>query len=96
MTAGRGIVHSEMPEIEQGRMAGFQLWVNLPAADKMCAPRYQNVEPEAISVVERPGARCKVIAGNLDGVQGPVTDIVVAPLYLDVALRKPGPASNCP
>ncbi|MAG96631.1 MAG: hypothetical protein CMM08_08105 [Rhodospirillaceae bacterium] len=86
MTAGRGIVHSEMPEIDEGRMAGFQLWVNLPAADKMCAPRYQNVEPEEIPVVERPGSRTKVVAGSVDGVRGPVEGIAVEPLYLDVAL----------
>ncbi len=90
MTAGRGIVHSEMPEIDEGRMAGFQLWVNLPAADKMCAPRYQNVEPEAIPVVERPGSRTKVVAGSVDGVQGPVEGIAVEPLYLDVGLAAGG------
>src|ERR1041385_3415793 len=62
MTAGRGIVHSEMPEQEDGLMAGFQLWVNLPAKDKMTAPRYQDIDPEAIPVVKTPeGATVRVI-----------------------------------
>jgi redox-sensitive bicupin YhaK (pirin superfamily) len=91
MTAGRGIVHSEMPEQEEGLMRGFQLWVNLPAADKMCAPRYQNLEPEQIPEVAREGgARIRVIAGAVDGVAGPVDGISVEPLYLDVSLPAGG------
>ena len=87
MTAGRGIVHSEMPEQEEGLMSGFQLWVNLPAADKMCAPRYQNIEPAEIPEIEREdGVRVRVIAGQVDGVEGAVSGISVDPLYLDVAL----------
>jgi redox-sensitive bicupin YhaK (pirin superfamily) len=87
MTAGRGIVHSEMPEQEDGLLRGFQLWVNLPASDKMTAPRYQDIPPEDIPVVERPdGVRVKLIAGTLDGVSGPVEGIATAPIYLDVAL----------
>ena len=65
MTAGRGIVHSEMPEQRDGLMRGFQLWVNLPAADKMCAPRYQNLEAHEIPEVAREdGIRVRVIAGE--------------------------------
>ncbi len=88
MTAGRGIVHSEMPQQEDGLMWGFQLWVNLPAKDKMTAPRYQDIGPERIPVV-RPadGVEVKVIAGALAGAIGPVEGIPTAPVYLDVALQ---------
>lgn len=87
MTAGRGIVHSEMPEQEDGLMWGFQLWVNLPAADKMTAPRYQNIEPETIPVLDRAdGVRIKVIAGRVDGVEGAVQAVATDPTYLDVSL----------
>src|SRR5205809_6711607 len=84
MTAGRGIVHSEMPEQENGLMQGFQLWVNLPAKDKMTAPRYQDIEPGRIPEVESTGARVRVIAGSYRGVRGPVQADATAPLYLDV------------
>ena len=87
MTAGRGIVHSEMPEQEDGLMWGFQLWVNLPARDKMTAPRYQELPPEAIPETALPGgATARVIAGVLDGVTGPVAGIATEPLLLDVML----------
>jgi quercetin 2,3-dioxygenase len=68
MTAGRGLVHSEMPEQQEGRMRGFQLWINLPARDKMTAPKYQEYAPDALPVVEAAsGARVKLIAGSLLG-----------------------------
>src|SRR5690606_28552790 len=87
MTAGRGIVHSEMPEQENGLMAGFQLWVNLPAKDKMTAPRYQDIAPERIPVVESgDGARVRVIAGRHGDAVGPVSGIAIDPLYLDLEL----------
>ena len=92
MTAGRGIVHSEMPEQEDGLMAGFQLWVNLPAKDKMTAPRYQDIDPEAIpSVKTAEGATVRVIAGQVGdpangGARGPVSAVATEPVYLDVAL----------
>jgi redox-sensitive bicupin YhaK (pirin superfamily) len=87
MTAGRGIVHSEMPQQKDGLMRGFQLWVNLPAKDKMCEPRYQDIPPERIPEVSRPdGTRIRVIAGEAHGVRGAVTGIVTQPLYLDVSL----------
>jgi redox-sensitive bicupin YhaK (pirin superfamily) len=87
MTAGRGIVHSEMPEQEEGLMQGFQLWVNLPAKDKMCKPRYQDIDPENIPVVTRAdGVTVKVLVGRFDGVAGPVTDVATDPLYLDITL----------
>lgn len=87
MTAGSGLVHSEMPEQEAGRMRGFQLWVNLPARDKMTAPRYQEFGPERIPVV-RPaeGVEVRVIAGEVDGVAGPIAQPATDPLYLDLAL----------
>jgi redox-sensitive bicupin YhaK (pirin superfamily) len=89
MTAGRGIVHSEMPEQEDGLMRGFQLWVNLPAKDKMCTPRYQEYAPEKIPVVQpAPGVTVKVIAGEVAGVKGPVGGVATDPTYLDIALEK--------
>jgi redox-sensitive bicupin YhaK (pirin superfamily) len=87
MTAGRGIIHSEMPQQKDGLMWGFQLWVNLPAKDKLCPPRYQDIPPERIPEVSRPdGTRIRVIAGEVDGVSGAVSGIATRPLYLDVAL----------
>ncbi|HEX7341315.1 MAG TPA: pirin family protein [Rhodanobacteraceae bacterium] len=94
MTAGRGIVHSEMPEQEEGLMRGFQLWVNLPAADKMTAPRYQDIAPEAIPEVDpAAGVHVRVIAGNFGGITGPVSGVATEPLYLDIALAPGGKVS---
>ena len=91
MTAGRGIVHSEMPEQDEGEMRGFQLWVNLPAAAKMCPPRYQNIAPADVpEVVTDRGAGLRIIAGRAAGADGPVKDISVDPLYLDVKLGPGG------
>jgi redox-sensitive bicupin YhaK (pirin superfamily) len=88
MTAGRGIVHSEMPEQENGLMWGFQLWVNLPAKDKMTAPRYQDIAPERIPETQpADGVRVRVLAGQIGDVSGPVSGIAVAPLYFDVSLE---------
>jgi len=87
MTAGKGIIHSEMPKQENGLMWGFQLWINLPAANKMCAPRYQDIPPENIpEVVKENGVKIRVIAGEADGVKGPVSGIVTSPTYLDISL----------
>jgi redox-sensitive bicupin YhaK (pirin superfamily) len=87
MTAGRGIVHSEFPEQDEGLMWGFQLWVNLPSTDKMTAPRYQDVPAGAIPEVEpMPGVRARVLVGTLDGVKGPVTGVATEPVYLDLHL----------
>ncbi|MEF3081083.1 pirin family protein [Luteimonas sp. SMYT11W] len=87
MTAGRGLVHSEMPEQEAGRMRGFQLWVNLPAKDKMTAPSYQEFAPERIPVVQAgEGVTVKVIAGVVDGVAGPIAQPATDPLYVDITL----------
>src|SRR3546814_1672507 len=85
----RGIVHSEMPEQEDGLLQGFQLWVNLPAADKMTAPRYQDIEPEAIPEVDAGGGvRVRVIAGTVGAVKGAVDTGVTEPTYLDVHLPR--------
>ncbi|MFH1599494.1 MAG: pirin family protein [Pseudomonadota bacterium] len=87
MTAGRGIVHSEMPEQEEGRMRGFQLWVNLPAREKMTAPKYQEYGPERFPEVDAaPGVRAKVIAGEVAGVRGPIEQPATRPTYLDLRL----------
>lgn len=87
MTAGRGIVHSEMPRQENGLLWGFQLWVNLPARDKMTAPRYQDIPPDRIpEVTLADGVRARVIAGEAGGVRGPVDGIATRPLYLDVRM----------
>lgn len=90
MTAGRGIIHSEMPQQEDGRMRGFQLWINLPAAEKMKPASYQDIPPEAIPVIDLDGAKVKVVAGRFqhDGVTtvGAVKGVTTDPLYLDVML----------
>lgn len=87
MTAGRGIVHSEMPEQAEGRMAGFQLWVNLAAADKMTAPEYRDIAPAAVPAYTDPGgARVRVIAGASHGTQGAVARPKTEPIVLDITL----------
>ncbi|MDP2274833.1 MAG: pirin family protein [Archangium sp.] len=90
MTAGRGIVHSEMPKQERGLMWGFQLWVNLPAQRKMIPPRYQDIAPEVIPELALERGRVRVIAGSVEGKTGPVSGIDVEPLFLDVTLEKGG------
>lgn len=87
MTAGSGIIHEEMPQLFEGRMRGFQLWVNLPAADKMCDPRYQDIRANMVPEVAGPnGAKVKVICGAYGDAKGPVEDLAVRPEYLDVSL----------
>jgi len=88
MTAGRGIVHSEMPQQEQGRMRGFQLWINLPAREKMKPAGYRDIQSDEIPVVELPGGgHAKVIAGTFDPkVVGPVHGLTTELMYFDVSL----------
>jgi hypothetical protein len=88
MTAGSGIVHQEMPQGDRkGRMFGFQLWSNLPRKEKMMDPRYQEVKQAEIPVVKTgDGASVRVVAGEVEGVRGPVRDIVSDPEYLDVSI----------
>lgn len=87
MTAGRGVIHSETTEQREGRMEGFQLWLNLPARDKMREPWYRDIEAPDIPVLERPGVRVRVIAGESHGVKGAVQREATEPLYLDVHLE---------
>jgi redox-sensitive bicupin YhaK (pirin superfamily) len=88
MTAGRGLVHSEMPEQQEGRMRGFQLWLNLPAREKMTSPKYQEFGPERIPVATPArGVTVKVIAGQVDSVSGPISQPATDPTYLDIALE---------
>lgn len=88
MTAGRGLVHSEMPEQQEGRMRGFQLWLNLPAREKMTAPKYQEFGPERIPVATPArGVTVKVIAGKVNGTTGPIAQPATDPTYLDLALE---------
>lgn len=87
MTAGRGIVHSEMPEQTQGRLSGFQLWVNLAAKDKMIAPAYRDVPPADVPALAlESGVQVRVIAGSLFGVAGAVSRPVTEPVVLDITL----------
>lgn len=84
MTAGRGLIHSEMPEQEEGRMAGFQLWVNLAAKDKMCAPVYRDIPPADVPAVQlAQGVTVRIIAGAAFGVAGAVQRPTTEPLVLD-------------
>ncbi|MDA8307997.1 MAG: pirin family protein [Deltaproteobacteria bacterium] len=88
MTAGSGIIHQEMPKgNEAGRMGGFQLWANLPASMKMMEPRYRDVRSEQIpEVTLDKGIKVRIICGEINGVRGPVRDIVINPQYLDVTV----------
>jgi redox-sensitive bicupin YhaK (pirin superfamily) len=88
MTSGRGILHEELPARgPEGTIYGFQLWVNLPAAQKMSEPRYQEVKEASIPYVEGPGVKVRVVAGEYNGVKGPVTEISAQPVYMDVSLQ---------
>jgi hypothetical protein len=91
MTAGRGIMHEEMPHFGASRLEGFQIWVNMPRALKMSAPRYQDVPATKIPELTRSeGSRIRVVAGSIEGVKGAVRDIYAEPSYLDVMLPKYG------
>ena len=99
MSAGRGIIHSEMPQQEKGRMRGFQLWINLPAREKMKPASYRDIDPSEIPAVDLPGGgRAKVIAGTLQladrSVPGPIQGLSTDPLYLDVELPARGAFSH--
>jgi hypothetical protein len=88
MTAGRAILHEEMPEGLGGHMEGFQLWVNLPASLKMCEPRYQEVNAAQIPWLNpSKGVLIRLIAGNYGDARGPVTEIAADPIYMDVAVH---------
>jgi quercetin 2,3-dioxygenase len=87
MTSGRGILHEEMPRRgPNGTIYGFQLWVNLPASLKMSQPRYQEVIADQIPSLKKDGSTIRIVAGELDGVRGPVTEIAARPIYMEVQL----------
>ena len=86
MTAGSGIIHQEMPKKADGRSIGFQLWVNLPAREKMCAPKYRGISSRDIPETRIGGALAKVICGKVNGVAGPVHGLAVEAEYLDVSM----------
>jgi quercetin 2,3-dioxygenase len=87
MTAGGGIMHEEMPQLEGGRLDGFQLWVNLPAKLKMTKPRYQEIiSRDIVSVEQENGVRIRVIAGTVGDVRGSVKEIAADPTYLDISV----------
>jgi hypothetical protein len=87
MTAGRGIIHSEMPEQERGLVRGFQLWLNLPAKDKMCAPSYRDLQPEDVPRASLDGGvEARLLAGRAFGIEGPTSGRETDPLYADVSL----------
>lgn len=91
MTAGRGLVHSEMPMQEEGEMRGFQLWINLPSSAKMVEPHYQEFGPDQLPVVKPvPGVEVKIIAGTVGDTHGPISQPATDPLYLDVTLAPDG------
>jgi hypothetical protein len=96
MTAARGVIHSEMPQQTEGRMRGFQLWLNLPAAEKMRPAAYRDIPAREIPVVERPdGASVRVIAGRYGEAAGPIGGRTTAPLMMDVRLP-PGATIEVP
>jgi quercetin 2,3-dioxygenase len=86
MTAGRGIIHSEMPQQENGRMRGFQLWINLPAKEKMKPAGYRDIQPEEIPAVSLANGKIKIVAGTYGKTSGPVQGGSTEPLYWDVQL----------
>jgi redox-sensitive bicupin YhaK (pirin superfamily) len=87
MTAGSGLVHSELPEQEEGVMEGFQLWLNLPAKDKMCQPWYRDIQSDTIPEIETGGVKARLIAGRSHGVDGAMQRAVTEPLYLDLHME---------
>ncbi len=96
MTAGSGIIHQEMPQLVDEPLLGFQLWVNLPAAQKMMTPRYNGILSDQIPTVElEPGIQAKVIAGEVAGTQGPMRDLIVEVGYYDLTLA-PGARMGFP
>jgi hypothetical protein len=87
MTAGRGIIHSEMPQQENGRMRGFQLWINLPAKEKMKPAGYRDIQPDEILSASFKDGNVKVVAGTYEGTSGPIQGGATDPLYWDIQLK---------
>lgn len=86
MKAASGVIHSEMPEQRDGLMRGFQLWLNLPAHEKMSDPEYRDIDAATIPVIDTPGTQALLIAGELNGVRGPVEDPHTSLFYADLRL----------
>ncbi|MBT1063477.1 pirin family protein [Bowmanella sp. Y26] len=85
MNAGRGIIHEEMPQQTEGLLRGFQLWVNLPAAEKMSAPGYQDLAADKITeITVQPGIKARILVGRVFDAKGPVTTQAVSPLFVDI------------
>lgn len=87
MKAASGVIHSEMPQQKEGLMRGFQLWINLPAAQKMSNPEYQEFAPDSFPIVDIEGGRVKVLVGEFAGKKAPICDVNTQTTYLDVTLR---------
>lgn len=97
MTAGRGVIHSEMPEQNDGVMEGFQLWLNLPGKDKMCAPWYRDIQsPQVPQYTTDGGVTVRVIAGESHGTAGAVQREATQPLYLDIIFPEGGGSFSQP
>jgi quercetin 2,3-dioxygenase len=91
MTAGNGIIHQEMPQRNDGPLSGFQLWVNLPAAQKMMNPRYRDIQSHQVPVVQvNENVQVKIVSGEINGIKGPVQDLIVDVEYLDVTMAANG------
>jgi redox-sensitive bicupin YhaK (pirin superfamily) len=90
MTAGRGIIHSEMPQQENGRMRGFQLWINLPAKEKMKPAGYRDIQPDEIPTVLLADGKIKIVAGTYENTRGPVQGGSTDPIYWDIELKSQG------
>lgn len=93
MKAASGVIHSEMPQQREGLMKGFQLWINLPASEKMSKPVYQEFSPQAFPVVDHDGVRVKLLSGAYRDQKGPIVDQVTGLIYFDVQLQ-PGAEFN--
>tara|TARA_A100001015_G_C15039102_1_gene738343 strand:+ start:1911 stop:2744 length:834 start_codon:yes stop_codon:yes gene_type:complete len=88
MKAGSGVIHSEMPQQEEGKMRGFQLWINLPREQKMTPPAYQEFEQSSFPIVEKNGTKVKILVGNYQGKVGPINDQYTNVSYFDVTLEE--------
>ena len=91
MTAGSGIIHQEMPKPENGKMGGFQLWVNLPKSHKMMHPRYREINRNQIpELIVSEKVKIKIISGKINGIKGPIKDIITDPEYYDITIEPKG------
>ncbi|MGD0168722.1 MAG: pirin family protein [Smithella sp.] len=94
MTAGSGVIHQEMPKASKEMMHGLQLWVNLPAKNKMIGPRYRGILGSEVPIVKIPGTEVRVIAVSYKNVEGPVRELIIDIEYLDIRLKKGNATSH--